>query len=227
MQPKGGDTPNTLAFDTSGPHVCAAVLTGEMLVKRRIQMDRGQAEQLVPFLEDRLSEARVDWGKLDLLAVGVGPGNFTGVRISVALVRGLAMALGIPAIGVSSFETILDSSTQNQLISLEAPHGRAYVQEFSNGRSHSSPKMIELDGDTQEWMSPQNTLVRGFRAAEIAQAQGVRAEEIAPTELATSIARVAIDRWRDGGAPVNLPKPLYVRPADAAPPAELPPKILV
>lgn len=69
-------------------------------------MDKGQAERLIPLLELVLSEAAMDWSDVAALAVGTGPGNFTGVRIAVAAARGLALGLGVPAIGVTRLEAL-------------------------------------------------------------------------------------------------------------------------
>lgn len=89
-----GPPPLLLAFDTSAAH-CAAVLVrgGRILAARVEAMDRGQAERLLPLLEDLLSEAGFGWPDLDGLAVVTGPGNFTGLRIAVAAARGLALGL--------------------------------------------------------------------------------------------------------------------------------------
>lgn len=67
-------------------------------------MQRGHAEALLPLIEAVLAEARCGYGDLDILAVCTGPGSFTGVRIGVAAVRGLALSLGVPAVGVSRFD---------------------------------------------------------------------------------------------------------------------------
>lgn len=67
-------------------------------------MAKGQAERLFPLLEEVLAEAGLSWSDLDAIGVGIGPGNFTGVRISVAAARGLSLSLGIPAAGVSATE---------------------------------------------------------------------------------------------------------------------------
>ncbi len=67
-------------------------------------MTKGQAERLFPLIGEVMAQAGLAWSDLDAIGVGIGPGNFTGVRISVAAARGLALSLGIPAIGISATE---------------------------------------------------------------------------------------------------------------------------
>ncbi|MEF9603437.1 tRNA (adenosine(37)-N6)-threonylcarbamoyltransferase complex dimerization subunit type 1 TsaB, partial [Paracoccus sp. PXZ] len=95
----------SLGFDTSAAHCAAALLQDDrVLVQRHEDMARGQAERLFPLLEELLAEAGVAWRDLSAIGCGIGPGNFTGIRISVAAARGLALSLGIPAVGVSVTE---------------------------------------------------------------------------------------------------------------------------
>ena len=114
----------TLAFDTSAAHCAAAVLLGDRVVTRVEVMAKGQAERLVPMLEELLAAQGVGWPEISCIAVGVGPGNFTGVRIAVALARGLALGLGVPAIGVTGFEAVGAART----VSIPAPRGQFYVK---------------------------------------------------------------------------------------------------
>lgn len=95
-----------LAFDTSAKHCAVALSADEALTVRVEEMDRGQAERLMPLLEEVLRDANLSWSDLGAIGVGVGPGNFTGIRISVAAARGLALGLGIPAVGVSGFDAL-------------------------------------------------------------------------------------------------------------------------
>ena len=115
-----------LAFDTSAAHCAAALLCGTSVVTRVEMMAKGQAERLVPMLDEVLAEAGVDWAALDLIVVGTGPGNFTGIRIAVALARGLALGLGVPAVGVTGFEAV-----GGGVVAIPAPRGQVYVQAHS------------------------------------------------------------------------------------------------
>ena len=101
--------PDLLAFDTSAAHCAAALFCGRELLAERVDpMARGQAEHLMGMLEDMLTSAGIGWRDLPALAVGVGPGNFTGIRIAVSAARGLGLGLGVPVFGVSSFEAMRD-----------------------------------------------------------------------------------------------------------------------
>jgi tRNA threonylcarbamoyl adenosine modification protein YeaZ len=187
-----------LAFDTSGPHCAAALLLGDALHVRVDDMARGQAEHLMPMLEEMLAETHMRWRDLDALGVGVGPGNFTGIRISVSAARGLALGLSKPAIGVSRFETTqaLSGST---LVAVPAPRDQVYLMDFSAGRP---PELTDA--------SPEG--------AALSSAYGAR-DHIA------ALARLAADRLA-AGHQIAPPAPLYVKPADAAPSRDAPPVIL-
>lgn len=117
-----------LGFDTSGRHCAAALLRGDtVLVARSEEMARGQAERLMPLLEEVLAEGGVTWSDLDVIGVGVGPGNFTGIRISVSAARGLALALEAPAVGVSTFEATSLDVEGDHIAGVEAPRGQVYI----------------------------------------------------------------------------------------------------
>ena len=129
--------PVILAFDTTAAHCAAALLCGDrVLLSHAEEMGRGQAERLIPLLEEVLSKADLTWHDLDALAVGVGPGNFTGIRISVSAARGLALGLNIPAVGVSGFDAIAQIS--DDLPAIPGPRGKLYV-------GQTTPDLIEAE----------------------------------------------------------------------------------
>ena len=212
--------PLVLGFDTSAAHCAAALLCGDDPVARRHEeMGRGQAERLFPLLEELLSEAGAGWRDLAGIGVGIGPGNFTGVRISVAAARGLALSLGIPAIGVAGFDALAEGQPGPVLASLDARRGLAYLALAGDDR----PLDPVLGApDTVALPAPAGTPCIGH-AAETLAARLDSAVASPAFPLAIAIGRVAARRL---GRAHPRPAPLYVRPADAAPPAEAPPVIL-
>ena len=154
-------------------------------------MGRGQAERLMPLLQETLAESGLAWRALSRIAVGVGPGNFTGIRISVAAARGLALGLGIPAIGVSTLDAI-GADAPGRTAAVPAPRGQAYLQ-APGGQPHLAAGPVPEDA----------------------------ALPPAPDALVAAMARLARD-----AAPADRPKPLYIKPADAAPARDAGPVLL-
>jgi tRNA threonylcarbamoyladenosine biosynthesis protein TsaB len=222
-----------LAFDTSAAHCVAALEwdTGQIL--RHEPMQKGQAERLMPMLEEMLTEAGLRWGDLRLIGVGVGPGNFTGIRIAVSAARGLALGLGIPAIGVTAFELHQQgfSFAGRAMLSLPAPRGNVFVQTFAGGKP-ITPATVLTPGVQRDDLRQPNLMVFGHRAEEIAQPYNAPWDQTEPlTEypeaIAANIAHIARNKLQTaGGKWSDRPAPFYVRGADAAPPSDPPPVIL-
>ena len=206
-----------LAFDTSAAHCAAALFQGaRILADAREEMARGQAERLMPMLADVSAGFEVD-----ALAVCVGPGNFTGIRIAVAAARGLALARGIPAVGVSVLESLAPLEGEALVLS-DGRQGRLYAQMFRAGFPDGPPRLTDVEEISQA--APQDWQVIGYRAEEVADRLGARRwHEKGMADLA-AIARIATTRIAAGQ--VERPAPLYVRPADAAPGAEVAPVLL-
>ena len=225
------DAPLILGFDTSAAHCAAALRSGDrLLLSRSEEMGRGQAERLMPLLEEMLNAEAMGWTDLDALAVGVGPGNFTGIRISVSAARGLALALGIPAIGISSFEMLAAevAPAPVQLLCLPAPRGEAYTQLFRDGRPAEAPRQIDPAAPPPDLTVPNGCHVIGANAEQIASrlpGAGHIANPTGITSLPDALTRAALNRLQAGGE-APAPTPLYVRSADAAPPRDAPPVIL-
>ena len=184
-----------LAFDTSAAHCAAALLCGgQVLASQAEEMGRGQAERLVPLLEEVLHSAGADWPDLASIGVGVGPGNFTGIRISVACARGLALSLGIPAIGVSTFDAI-HHAHPDALAAVPAPRDHVYLC-----APHGTPRHMPLS-----------------------EVSGVPVYAPPPAALAVAIAAVAAGRSAPFAAPAPMYiKPADAAPSRDVPPVMLP-----
>ncbi len=195
--------PTILAFDTSAAHCAAALLSGGRIVAATAEeMGRGQAERLMPMIEEMLAGAGFAWRDLDAVAVGIGPGNFTGIRISVAAARGLALGLGVPAIGVSTLEAQAEGMARPCLSLADARRGMTYA--------------LVLGEDGPPVMTD---------APDALRPEVPRAPMADPATLAPAMARIAAARLALG-APLPRPAPLYIRSADAAPPKDPAPVIL-
>ena len=221
-----------LGFDTSAAHCAAGLFLGGRQVASRCEtMPRGQAERLIPMLAELLAEHGLVWRDLAAIGVGVGPGNFTGIRISVSAARGLALGLGIPAIGVSNFDLLAwGEGDAELLLSLPAPRGGAYVQQFRNGAAVAGPELLCEDTVPEGLSLPRGVQIIGHEARTIAARLGVRTKpqerHLDPDQVGSLIAEIAARKLDRGTAPLPRPAPLYVRPADAAPMRDAPPTIL-
>ncbi|MFN3847619.1 MAG: tRNA (adenosine(37)-N6)-threonylcarbamoyltransferase complex dimerization subunit type 1 TsaB, partial [Paracoccaceae bacterium] len=178
---------------------------------RQEDMAKGQAERLFPLLEDLLIETGISWKDLSAIGVGTGPGNFTGVRISVAAARGLALSLGIPAIGVTRMEAVAHGLPRPVTVVEDARRGEVYVQRFNSTGPDpafiASSDVLKIEGAV---------IGSGVRSDSHSTA-------VAPFALTEAIALIAATRL---GTACPRPAPFYLRGADAAPPSDPPPVIL-
>ena len=202
-----------LAFDTSAAHCAAALLLPAplntcRLILRLEPMEKGQAERLMPMLEDVLAEGGLGWSDLKALAVGTGPGNFTGIRIAVSAARGLALGLGIPAVGVTRLEALAHGLPRPVRVIEDARRGEVYVQDFAaTGPGPARIAVLESIG--------RQLGVTGNAAGP---------DALPPVmALAEAIARIGAERAL---TPQPRPAPFYLRGADATPPSDPPPVIL-
>ena len=222
-----------LAFDTSAAHCAAALLFNDRILAAQTDvMSRGQAEHLMPMLDGMLATQGYSWADLSAIGVGVGPGNFTGIRISVSAARGLALSLGIPAIGVSTFEVMRGATSfkdsAKQLVSVPAPRDQVYLQIFENGAETGTPIVHSIDQTLSSVEAEFDNFVLGHRAREIAGfiAAGVDGKDAELRDIPQTIARIAADKLADPDFTDAAPSPLYVRAPDAAPPRDPAPVIL-
>ncbi|MGD9293796.1 MAG: tRNA (adenosine(37)-N6)-threonylcarbamoyltransferase complex dimerization subunit type 1 TsaB [Roseobacter sp.] len=196
-----------LAFDTSAAACDIAVLGGkDVLAHRKEVMAKGQAERLLPLCAEILASVGANVTDLAAIGVGVGPGNFTGIRIAVAAARGLALGLRIPAVGVSTFDALRLGFDHPCVCTVDARRAQAYVQEYSDMSAVGEPGIRPL------------STLEAFNLPII----GVGGRQ-SQYPLSVAIAKIATVRRIE---PSERPAPMYLRPADAAPAKDAPPLIL-
>ncbi|MCQ2272020.1 MAG: tRNA (adenosine(37)-N6)-threonylcarbamoyltransferase complex dimerization subunit type 1 TsaB [Bacteroidales bacterium] len=101
------NNPNILCIETTGEICSVALVHGaECVAVKESNTHNSHAKNMIPFIEDVLSMAEVDKHQLNAVAVSIGPGSYTGLRIGVSTAKGLAFSLNIPVIAVSTLESI-------------------------------------------------------------------------------------------------------------------------
>lgn len=214
---------NILGFDSSGGGCSAAVLSGgRLLAHESAPMLRGQAEHLVPMIARVMAAAGLGFGGLDLIAVTLGPGAFTGVRIGIATAQGLALATGLPALGLGSFETVAATvpaallEGRALLVAIESRREELYLQAFDGMRAPLGEGAL-VAADHWRTAAPAGPLVlAGDGAARLSPALEGRDLVTAAgpgTADAAALARLAAERWRAGLRTERL-QPRYLHAPD-------------
>ncbi len=215
-----------LAIDTALAACSAAVLDttgGGILASESLAMTRGHAEALIPLLARLMQRAGMAFTDLDRIAVTTGPGSFTGLRVGISAARGIALAAGIPAVGLSTLQAyaaphLAEDSTMPVIAVIDARHDHVYLQVFGpGGRTAMAPRLAPLSD--------------AVRAAAEAPAHivGSAAESVAAKLAAYGVTAAAVDArgapditWvaqmgaalPEGQSP---PRPQYLRAPDAQP----------
>ena len=142
-----------LAIDTSCGAASAAIVESgraEALAAISRPMRRGHAEALAPIVAEAARGVDGGFASLDRIAVTIGPGSFTGIRVGLALARAMGLALGVPVVGVSTlvaFAAPLLSAPRPGVIAaaIDARHGSVYFQLFEmSGRPLGPPRCDSL-----------------------------------------------------------------------------------
>ncbi|MHA1157181.1 MAG: tRNA (adenosine(37)-N6)-threonylcarbamoyltransferase complex dimerization subunit type 1 TsaB [Alphaproteobacteria bacterium] len=209
-----------LAFDTS-LHDCAVAIAAPDMAAPLIRsqnVDRAHGERLLVMIRDAMADAELDFTTLDRIAVTVGPGSFTGVRIGVAAARGLALATGLPVVGIDNLavHAALARAAAGQIpvvAATEGGRGQIYVQRFA---ANGAPASVAAAGLPESFAGTvaQGDAVAGSGAARLVAAIG-RDEKPVHERSVPDIALVA--HLATLATPGEEVRPLYLRRPDAKP----------
>jgi len=131
-----------LAADTSLPILSVALLRDDVLIGAMALEGKGSRnEKLLPSIDWVLTENNVDRRTIDLLAVTRGPGSFTGVRIGLATMQGLALAISKPVCAMSTHEAIAHGEEGQVAVIDDAGRGELYVSTYDDGREVAAPHL--------------------------------------------------------------------------------------
>lgn len=210
---------------------CAVARDGDVIIERGGDAARPHDVRLPADLMTLLDDAGIRLDEIDAHAVAIGPGSFTGLRIGIATMQGLAFAHDVPLVGISAFEALAHSVPPGRRIAtwMDAWRGDVYAAQYDGG--------VEVQPPT---VQPPAVLLARMRGSAVALSGGARtvfvgdaaalyrdmildslgdaariADPPAPL-LAGAIARLASARVQRGERPQpHAIRPLYVRRPDA------------
>lgn len=214
---------NLLAIDTAAT-LCAACIydteRGMEMGRSVLDIGTGHAERLMGVIAEALAQAGVVYADLGAVAVSIGPGSFTGVRIGVSAARGFAMALKIPAVGVGTLEAIADEARdtfpgREVLAVIDARRDEIYAALYNGDGALRAGPMLTTVADMAGVAKEVRPVLCGSAAQMVAQAAepgaGFDFGRLAATADIAVYARLAAMR----GPAEERPKPLYLRGAGA------------
>ncbi len=207
-----------LALDAALARCAAAIVADrEVLSARQIETAQGHAALLPVMARDVLQEAAMTAASLDLVAVTVGPGSFTGIRAGLALAHGIALAAGVPVVGVTVGEALAESLpflAERQLwVAIDSRRGRVFLERGTTVAATSLDALPTPEG---------SVALAGDAAVAVAARLAARDVDVMLTDARLPIARhiaVAAERRLRGGLRPLPPQPLYVDPPEARLPA--------
>ncbi len=160
---------------------------------KRVETDRGQAEMLIPMIDDLTRDANIKMSDINMIAVTRGPGSFTGVRIGLATARSLGLALNLPVIGLSTLDVIARSERNDHMLCLIDTKRGDYYGQVGEG------------GEPRIWSE-----------AEIGDFQGSLAKDKMPDILTIAHMALEIYQGQKGYDITHGPTPIYLREAEVS-----------
>jgi tRNA threonylcarbamoyladenosine biosynthesis protein TsaB len=198
-----------LAIDTCLSACSVAVLDGDRVTASACEpMDRGHQERLAPLAREVMAQAGLAFADLDRIAVTLGPGSFTGLRVGLAFAKGLGLALERPVIGLGCLEVLAAPYADSPGRTLALLPGRGdgvCHQAFEGGAALGAPGLTTAAG--LEALAPVARIVGAADLAGDALPGAVRLPSASPD--AAVAARLAVP-----ATPAPL-APLYMRPPNA------------
>jgi tRNA threonylcarbamoyladenosine biosynthesis protein TsaB len=133
-----------LAIDTALNACSVAMIEGERVLAQASEpMQRGHAERIAPMVHEVLTRAGAETSAISRIVVTTGPGSFTGVRVGLAFARAMALALGVPCVGISTLEALALEQGEGDLRGARIPApGGAYAALYDNAAIVSAPALV-------------------------------------------------------------------------------------
>jgi tRNA threonylcarbamoyladenosine biosynthesis protein TsaB len=218
-RPAGNPHGPILAIETGGRACSVAIYAGprDWLAHESEQTDHGHAVMVMPMIERARAKAGLQYADFSRIAVAVGPGSFTGIRVGLAAALGLSLASGVPAVGISSFLTVaqMDQSERRgrRLFALlDSRREEPFLVEVDAELAFLAPPSAVSLEQLDAILAPARPLILAGDAPALARYSsrgGITPMQSAPDAM--SVARLAADPARRYDL---APKPVYARAPD-------------
>ncbi|WP_183502200.1 tRNA (adenosine(37)-N6)-threonylcarbamoyltransferase complex dimerization subunit type 1 TsaB [Methylobacterium brachythecii] len=214
-----------LAIDTALDACSACVATDEseeLLGEESMTLARGHAEALLPLVERVMARVEGGFESLDRVAVTVGPGSYTGLRVGLSAARAIGLAAKIPVVGVTTLSALLAPQLALQteglvVAAIDARHGAVYLQAISAAAGVAvSPVRLSVEEALERIAGDRITLV-GSGAQALAAAAKERGVAVTVAETGAPLIAWVAQLGLVADPEQALPRPLYLRGADAQP----------
>lgn len=212
----------TLAIDTAA-NFCSACLWDEtddrVLAAEERDIGRGHAEELLRVVDEVVRRAGAGYGDLGRIAVAIGPGSFTGIRVGVAAARGFGLALDLPVVGVTTLEALaadaMKSAAGPVTVAVNGGRGECFMQAFDAAGQQTGEAFAVGEAAAAAQVPADAAVLAGNAAAALAAtlaAEGrvLRTVHDRATGAIETVARLS-------AISAHKPVPLYLRGADAKP----------
>lgn len=222
-----------LAIDTSSETACVGLVAdGVARAEQRTRVSAQHGETLLSHVARVLADAGIAKSSVDLIAVGLGPGSFTGVRIGLATAKGLALGLGRPLVGVRTSEALAAPvAGARRVVAIDGRKGEVFASVWSAEGDALAPLLADVHGAPPALVARIAATLGGAAATLVGSGARVYPElagslvmlSLAPPDAdevrAEVLAHRAEIRYRAHG-PSELARlePVYVRGADVTSP---------
>lgn len=197
---------NYLAIDTCGTALTVAVsYNGKTKIHYAPDCGVKHSVDLMPAVENALLETGFNLSNADFIAVVVGAGSFTGIRIGVATAKALCFAYKKPCLAITSFDTLAYNRTDGKTLAvIDAKHDSFYVCGYTDGKESFPPSFIprsELD-----------ELLKDYSAVSIAPISGIESQLVS---IADGLIKAVEDKSDKATFDLDEIVPLYIRKSQA------------
>lgn len=216
-----------LALDSSGAACSVAVLRGDAVAgHRQAAMARGHAEALMVMVVEAMQAAGIGFAALERVAVTVGPGSFTGLRIGLATARGIGLAASRPVVGVTTFAAVAEGLAEAEragchlLVVIDSKRTELFAQRFDPELRESGPPLVLAPALLAAAPLPARLLVAGDGARLLRTYLAASGRDVVFAERCGPPDAVAVARLAARPGATLLPaRPLYLHAPEAGLPA--------